>query len=122
MSLTITSKKYGGGDASWLGSRHAVDNAQTGTLDAAAFAAVPEKVVKSGTPVKAVNGKFVPAGADAPTGFVFGDRSVANGDEPAAIVWHGLIVVENLPVENFNVPADSGAFVYVGGTPAGEEG
>ncbi|UEJ84005.1 hypothetical protein Bra3105_06745 [Brachybacterium halotolerans subsp. kimchii] len=121
MSLSITTKKYGGGDDSWLGSRHAVDNAQTGTLDAAAFASAADGLVKSGTPVKAQGGKFVPAGADAPTGFVLGDHSVKDGDDTAAIVWHGLIVVENLPVEGFTVPADKGAFTYVGGTAAGEE-
>lgn len=118
MSLSITTKKYGGGDDSWLGSRHSVDNAQTGTLDASAFSG---DEVKSGTPVKAQGGKFVPAGADAPTGFVLGDHSVKDGDDTVAIVWHGLIVVENLPVEDFTVPADKGAFTYVGGTAAGEE-
>lgn len=120
MSLNIISKKYGGGDDSWLGSRHAVDNAQTGTLDAAAFASATDGVVKSGTPVKAQGEKLVPAGADAPIGFVLGDHSVKDGDASVAIVWHGLIIVDNLPVEGFSVPATAGAFTYVGGTVAGE--
>lgn len=117
MSLNIISKKYGGGDDSWLGSRHAVDNAQTGTLDSSAFSGD----VLSGTPVKGSDGKLVPAGSDAPTGFVLGDHSVSDGDETVPVVWHGLIIADNLPVEDFTVPTAPGAFTYVGGTAAGEE-
>lgn len=112
MSLNITSKKYGGGDDSWLGSRHGVANAHTGTLSATGFAAAVDGIVKSGTPVVKSGGKFVPAGEDAPTGFVLGDHSVKDGDEPAAIVWHGRIIVANLPVSGFTVPTAPGAFVY----------
>lgn len=113
MSLNVISKKYGGGDDSWLGSRHAVDNAQTGTLDAAAFAAsAVDGVVKSGTPVKGKSGKLIPAGTDAPTGFVLGDHSIKDGDTLAAIVWHGLIVTDRVPVSGFTVPATPGAFTY----------
>lgn len=117
MSLNIVSKKVGGGDDSWLGSRHGLDNAETGTLDASAFTGTE---VLSGTPVVKSGGKLVPAGAAAPQGFVIGDHSIANGDTAVAVLWHGRIKADNLPVENFTVPAEPGAFVYVGGTPAGE--
>lgn len=109
MSLNIVSKKVGGGDQSWLGSRHGVETAQTGTLDASAFSGT----VPSGTPVKSQAGKLVPAGTDAPTGFTLVDAAIANGDEPVAYVWHGRIKVDRLPVANFKVPAQPGAFVYV---------
>lgn len=115
MSLNIRSNKYGGGDDSWLGSRHGVVNAHTGTLDAASFAGVEGGVVKSGTPVVQSGDKYVAAGENAPVGFVLGDHSIGNGDEPAAIVWHGRILTQNLPVDTFAVPAVPGAFVYFGG-------
>lgn len=117
MSLNIISKKVGGGDDSWLGSRHGVVNAESGTLDATAFTGDD---VLSGTPVVKSGDKLAPAGAAAPQGFVIGDHSVKDGDAIVPVLWHGRIKADNLPVEGFVVPAEPGAFVYVGGTPAGE--
>ncbi len=115
MSLNIISKKLGGGDQSWLGSRHGVENAQTGTLSASAFVAAVDGVVPSGTPVKEQAGKLVPAGSDAPLGFTLVNASVKHGDEPVAYVWHGRIKTQKLPVATFTVPSAPGAFTYVGG-------
>lgn len=112
MSLNIVSKKYGGGDDSWLGSRHGVVNAESGTLDAGAFTG---DEVLSGTPVVRSGAKFGPAGLDAPEGFVIGDHSVKDGDAIVPILWHGRIKTQNLPVDTFTVPAEPGAFIYVGG-------
>lgn len=120
MSLNIITKSHGGGDDSWLGSRHGVVNAHNGTLDATQFADLADGVVKSGTPVIASDDKYVPAGTTAPTGFVIGDHSVSDGDVVVPILWHGRIKADNLPVEGFTVPADPGQFVYEGGTAAGE--
>lgn len=116
MSLNIRSKTYGGGDDSWLGSRHGVVNAQNGTLDATAFTGLTDNIVPSGTPVIVSGDKYVPAGETAPTGFVLGDHSIADGDTVVPIVWHGRILTQNLPVAYFPVPAAPGPFVYVGGT------
>lgn len=112
MSLTITSKKYGGGDDSWLGSRHGVANAESGTLDAAQFEGGE---VLSGTPVVKDGDKLAPAGGAAPEGFVIGDHSVKDGDALVPVLWHGRIKTQNLPVDTFVVPAEPGAFTYVGG-------
>ena len=117
MSLNIVSKKVGGGDDSWLGSRHGLDNAETGTLNASAFTGTE---VLSGTPVVKSGGLLVPAGGAAPQGFVIGDHSLAGGNTAVPVLWHGRIKADNLPVENFVVPAEPGAFVYVGGTTSGE--
>lgn len=111
MSLNIKTKKLGGGDQSWLGSRHAVNEAATGTLDSTKFTGA----VPSGTPVIETAGKLVPAGEAAPTGFTLVDASVADGDELVAYVWHGRIKTQNLPVATFKVPAAPGQFTYVGG-------
>ena len=112
MSLAITSKKYGGGDDSWLGSRHGVVNAESGTLDAAKFEGDD---VLSGTPVVKDGDKLAHAGSAAPEGFVIGDHSIKNGDAIVPVLWHGRIKTQNLPVDTFTVPAEPGAFTYVGG-------
>ena len=117
MSLNIVSKKVGGGDDSWLGSRHGLDNAETGTLNASAFTGTE---VLSGTPVVKSGDLLVPAGGAAPQGFVIGDHSLAGGNVAVPVLWHGRIKADNLPVEDFTVPAEPGAFVYVGGTTSGE--
>ena len=117
MSLNIVSKKVGGGDDSWLGSRHGLDNAETGTLNASAFTGTE---VLSGTPVVKSGDLLVPAGGAAPQGFVIGDHSLAGGNAAVPVLWHGRIKADNLPVEDFTVPAEPGAFVYVGGTASGE--
>lgn len=114
MSLFGTVERFGGGDDSWLGSRHAVENAESGTLSADAFDAYENKIVPSGTPV-AVDGDLrVPyTGEDDQElrGFVIGDHSVAGGDKSVAVLWHGRIITDNLPVD-FTVPAGPTAFHF----------
>lgn len=84
MSLNIVSKTYGGGDDRWMGSRHGVVNAKTGTLSASTFTG---KVVKSGTPViQNEQGLYTPAGTSAPTGFVVGDHDITGGDTPVPVM------------------------------------
>lgn len=113
MSLTIQTEKFGGGDDRWMGSRHGVVNAKTGTLKASAFT---DKIVKSGFPVKlGTDGLYEPAATDgsaAPAGFVVGDHDVTAGDTPVPVMWHGRILVGFLPVE-FTAPAEAGQFTYV---------
>lgn len=114
MSLFGTVERFGGGDDSWLGSRHAVDNAESGTLSASAFDANDNKIVLSGTPVRVDGGLLVAyTGAEGQElrGFVIGDHSVAEGDKPCAVLWHGRIITDNLPVD-FTVPAGPTAFTF----------
>lgn len=114
MGFNITRKTVGGEKLSWLDSRHAVSNAQTGTLDAAAFT---EDVVVSGTPLAEVGGKFVPYtagavdGSEVLAGFNLYGRDVSNGDEPCAVLDHGRVYVDALPVA-FTPPADAGLFIF----------
>lgn len=114
MALRVTSEGYSGGDLSWLGSRHGVATARTGTLKASAFT---DEIVRSGTPVtQGEDGLYVPyAGGPevAPTGFVINDVIVDGADEPVAILDHGRIVVDKLPVEGFTLPTAPGAFTYL---------
>lgn len=113
MALGVTSETVAGGNLSWLGSRHGVVNARTGTLKASTFT---DKLVPSGTPVSVdTDGLYIEYTAEGGkplAGFIINDVSVADGDEPVAILDHGRIIVANLPVE-FTAPATAGAFIYV---------
>lgn len=103
-----------GSDSSWMGSRHAVAEAHPGTLDAAAFASadgVENNVVPSGYPVMESAGLLVPYdGVGDLAGFSIDDRDITNGDEPTAVMWHGRVIVSNLPTA-FTPPSGS-AFVW----------
>lgn len=114
MDLSISRKTYGGGDHSWLGSRHGVANARSVTLSGAAFAGA----VESGQPIAIVGGLGVaynPAGTDGSqtlAGFVIGGFSVDGADTAVPVLDHGRIIVANLPVA-FTAPANTGQFIYV---------
>ena len=111
MGFNPVRKTVGGEKLSWLDSRHAVSNAQTGTLDAAAFT---EDVVLSGTPLSFVGGKYVPftdGATQTLAGFNLYGRDVSNGDEPCAVLDHGRVHVASLPVA-FTPPADAGLFIF----------
>lgn len=113
MSLNITSQKYGGGDLSWLDSRHGVTNARTITLDAAQFADATDGIVKAGTPVEAGDGGlYKPFTSGTLAGFTLNDVSIKDGDETVAMLDHGRINVDKLPVEDFTPPAQS-AFIFL---------
>lgn len=120
MSLFGTVERFGGGDDSWLGSRHAVDNASSGTLDAAAFD-VENDVVLSGTPVTPSGDLYAPFTGTGPLAFVIGDHSIANGDAIVPLLWHGRIKRDNLPVE-LAEPDGPTQFTFVPAFPAGEGG
>lgn len=118
MAIGPITTAYGGGDDSWMGSRHAVAEAHPGTLNAEAFAdaeGVENGVVPSGYPLADLGdgtyGPFTDGATQTLYGFSLGDRDVTHGDEPTAVIWHGRIKVANLPV-TFTVPADRGVFVF----------
>lgn len=118
-----TSGGWAASDSSWMGSRHAVANAHPGTLKASAFENAPGVeggVVPSGYPVAKDEEDFlVPyvaadgegAGGNTLHGFSIDDRDISKGDEPTAVLWHGRIIVDRLPVD-FEPPTDASAFVW----------
>lgn len=121
----ITTSRNGGNDA-WMGSRHAVAEAQSGTLNAAAFKSaegVTEGVVPSGYPVMDNgDGTLKPYdGAGALVGFSIDNRDISKGDEPTAVLWHGRIKVKHLPVK-FTPPKTPTAFTFVDVPASGSEG
>lgn len=112
MDLSIKKRSAGGGeDLSWLGSRHGVANARPITLKAEAFT---DKTVKSGQPLELDSEGFaVPyAGSNPLLGFSIDGADVENGDVTVALLDHGRVLVDNLPVE-FTVPNNTGQFVFV---------
>lgn len=124
MSLFGTVERFGGGDDSWLGSAHAVDNATSGTLNADEFD-VEDGIVLSGTPVAQGTGGptssslLVPYDGGDLAGFVIGDHSIADGNKTVPILWHGRINVEDLPVDEFLEPVGNHQFTF---NPAFEGG
>lgn len=104
----LVSETFGSGDQSWLGSSHGIHNCRTVTIDRSSLTAAthyPDGYVRSGQPLAIVGGLAVPynsAGADGSqvlAGFLLADASMAGTEDvPAALLWHGRIIVANLPV------------------------
>lgn len=120
MALFGTRETQGGGDYSWVGPGTDITKADSGTLDADAFT---NKTVESGTPVyRDENGICVPWSDQNPAGlrFVIHDQSVADGDGTCALLWTGLVKVNNLPVDF--TPVTGALFAYDGALPTVEAG
>lgn len=107
----------GSGRKTWLGSGHGVNHAQTGTLDMSSFSAAdyPEGYIPSGFPVDATDRTAVKKWTSASTGtlgFVLDDVTVvADEAAPAALLLHGAVYTDELPVE-FTAPATPTAFIF----------
>lgn len=114
-----TTRTWGGEDFRVFGSRHAINNAKSYLLNAAAFPAgdYPDGIVPLGQTVALVNDKLVPFSADGTDGsevflgVVAATRDVSDGDEIAPVVWHGLIHAAYLPATS-TVPADGGQITF----------
>lgn len=113
-----------GGNDSWLGSRHGVENAHPGTLLASAFEnaeGVVNGVVPSGYPlVSASGGTFGPFVEGTSTGgqlvgFSIGDRDITDGDDTTAVLWHGRIKLANLPITMTKPAAATPGFTLIAG-------
>lgn len=122
----FSSDQFTRGGHQWLASRDGTDVPRTGTIKISTLPESAAKVVPSGLPVKhgaeggAEEGYLVPAAdGDTPAGFVLGafpvEGSLDGEGLPVGYIWRGAINTQNLPVETFTVPADTGLFSYVGG-------
>lgn len=116
-------------DQRWIGSRHALEDAITGTLAVSAFTAgthYPDGYIPSGLPVNAADtanlAPYTGAAGEVLRFIKDNHQVVVNdaGDVPAdiqvAILWHGLIKTDFLPGGNFvlGTPADAGQFTFEG--------
>lgn len=111
MDLSIKQTNRSAKGSQWLGSTHGVDAARPVTLKASSFT---DKLVPSGQPLALdAEGFGVPFAEGATlAGFLLDGLNVTDGDASGALLDHGRIRVENLPVP-FTAPADAGAFVFV---------
>jgi len=99
-----------GGNPTWLGSMHGVENSRTAVLDMAKFTPAthyPNGYLPSGLPLaKQTNGTYEPyASGKTLAGFLTWERSV-NGDpkQVVPLLDHGRVIVAKLPV-SFTAPA-----------------
>lgn len=105
MNLTPTVEEFGSTAPAWLGSAHATGNAQSCTLNIAAFAAF-DGIIPSGVPLKEdADGRFSPvtAAGDTLVGFLFTEQANKGDYQVAPYVWHGLIKTDRLPEGAFDV-------------------
>lgn len=112
----LSTQSYGGGDQSWLGSTHGINNARTETIDISTFTAnthYPNGYIPSGTPVALVSGLAVPydvttgttTGAGILAGHLLFDAPVSGtADFPAAILDHGRVKAAKVPFASFVKP------------------
>jgi hypothetical protein len=134
MKLGLTEETFSPAeDHRWLGSKHAWDTAKTITLDASAFAEVdfgdvPDGVVPSGVVVAELEGGlYGPATGDNAAGHLLTTKDTHGFtvDTPAALMWHGSVIVDNLP-EGHGLTASAASALaqvhYTGDVPADPEG
>lgn len=101
---------YGSGDSRWIGTRHAINNAQTAMVDISAFTKAthfPDGFLPSGTPVaRAGDGKLIPydkaeattTGAGLLAGHILWDQAVKDTEDFAVPLYdHGRVVAEFVP-------------------------
>lgn len=117
----FSTETIGGGDQSWLGSAHGIENCRTATIDVSAFTAgthYPNGYMPSGLALDVSDeGAAVPwtGGALEQLGFLFTDQTIDLNnlvDFAVPVLRHGTIKVANLPVALPATPAD-GAFVFI---------
>lgn len=114
------------GDQRWIGSRHALDTAQTATIKVSDFTKAthyPNGYIPSGLPVNVADPANVkPYTGTGVLGFVKDNHQVIlneAGDAPTdiqvAYIWHGRIVTDFLPGGNFVLGTGAaGGFVFEG--------
>ena len=92
--------ELGANNRRWLGSDHNIR--KTHVIDASAFSG---DAVLSGTPVQRDGDRVVPYAGGELRGFLYNDYPLEHGDYPVAVVVHGDIKTQFLPVDNFTPPA-----------------
>jgi hypothetical protein len=130
MKLGLTTEAFHPAeDHRWLGSKHAVDTARTITLDASAFEGLEfaDGVIPSGIVVSRLeSGLYGPGAAGDEPGHLLTTKNTHDFtvDTPAALLWHGAVIVANLPeghgLHAGNVDALP-QFTYRGDIPADPE-
>lgn len=105
-------------DLTWLGSKHAVNDARTVTVDGTKLTKYADGYIPSGIALtEGADGRFVPAtDASKVDGFLLTHQLHDAGNIVAPLLDHGRIIVANLPEQDVDGKEISSAhFVMVGG-------
>lgn len=122
-------------DHRWLGSKHATDTAKTVTLDASAFqdegigedGVIPSGILIGPTTADPnLYGPVTHSDVAEGEGHLLTTKNTGPGydtDTPAALLWHGRVIVDNLP-DGHGLDTDTALtqFTYEGDVPAGGGG
>lgn len=121
--LAPRTENFGPGDQSWLGSRHGVENAVTGTLDVSASSSkIVDGYIKSGEPLAHLgNKKYAPynSGGSSPlntlAGFLMADTQIiaGAGDATIAVGKHLFVRKSKLPSAIPSSPTTTGVFIFL---------
>lgn len=117
MDLRIRSEQFTPSeDQSWLGSAHGTNEADTITLDGALLGDFEDGFVPSGIVLGRVTstglyGPYDPGaedGRETARGHLFTTKGLNEGQTrvPAALLWHGQVIVDRLP-ENHGLDTDA---------------
>lgn len=114
-------------DLTWLGSKHAVGDARTVTIDGTALSDYADGYVPSGIALtEGSDGIFVPATNPAQVaGFLLTHQRHVAGRMVVPMLDHGRVIAAKLPEQSVDTAAISSShFIVVGGSPAdgGAEG
>lgn len=112
----LKSETIGGGDQSWLGSGHGINNARTEVLNLSAFTAgthYPNGYLPSGFPIAIIAGLVVPydvtvgttTGAGILAGHVLTDQPIVGSVNFAVpVLDHGRVKAAKVPMASFVKP------------------
>ena len=106
MAFAFTRDDVPADDHTWLGSKHAVGDARTVTLDGAAFTAlVTNGYIPSGIALaEGADGLFTPAtDATAVDGILLTQQKYREGNLVAPMLWHCSVIADNAPEQSINL-------------------
>ncbi|MBP2333297.1 hypothetical protein [Corynebacterium freneyi] len=124
MAFSFTREDIPADNLTWLGSKHAVGDARTITLDGTKFTALADKgIIPSGIALtEGAGGLFAPAtDATKVDGFLLTQQKLKAGNIVAPMLDHGRIIAAKAPEQSVDVKTiDNPLFVIVGKAPAGD--
>lgn len=123
MAFSFTREDTPADNLTWLGSKHAVGDARTITLDGTKFTALADKgIIPSGIAlIEGEGGLFAPATDAAKVdGFLLTQQKLKAGNIVAPLLDHGRIIAAKAPEQPVDVSEiTSPHFIVVGGSAAG---
>lgn len=123
MSFTFKKVDIPADDLTWLGSKHAVGDARTVTIDGSKLATYAGGFIPSGIALtEGADGRFAPATDPAKVdGFLLTHQAHEAGNIVAPLLDHGRVIAARLPAQGVDGKAIVNPhFIIVGGTASAE--